>query len=128
MRYSDNKLSRIYSATDNYVEISRRAILIMQKQVGSLMLDGEGIAKKGLIIRHLILPNHLTNTEGVLKYIAKHLPKKTYLSLMSQYLPLYKAKSFPEISRKISRSEYDTACSMLEKYGIENGWTQEFGA
>jgi len=88
-------------------------------------LDKEGVAKRGLIIRHLLLPNLLPNTEGVFRFIATHLPKDTYISFMSQYLPLYKAKRFPKISRAVTKDEYEKACRFLESYGLDNGWIQK---
>lgn len=126
MRYSDNRLARTYSMADDYVEINRKAVLAMYNQVGGLILNKDGLAEKGLIIRHLVLPNLLTNTEGVLKYIASYISKKTYISLMAQYLPLYRAKEFPEISRTITQKEYKMACSLLNKYNLRYGWVQDF--
>jgi len=124
MRYNDNYLSQKYSMSGDYVDVNRSAVLIMHRQVGDLLIDQNGIAKRGLIIRHLVLPNLLYNTEGVIKYIAERLPKNTYISLMSQYLPLYKAKEYPQISRPITKEEYETACGLLEKYNLHNGWIQ----
>ena len=124
MRYSDNKLALVYSETADYVEINQKAIVSMHKQVGDLVATDSGIGKRGLIIRHLVLPNLLHNSEGVLKFISESLPKKTYISLMSQYLPLHKAKDHPELSRRITKKEYDTACAMLERYDLHYGWTQ----
>lgn len=126
MRYSDNKLSRLYSMTKDYVEINRSAISVMHKQVGRLRINKYGIAEKGLIIRHLVLPNLLSNTEGVLKHISHSLPRDTHISLMSQYIPLYKAKRFRELSRGLILKEYETACALLEKYRLDCGWVQDF--
>ena len=124
MRYCDNNLSRTYSMSEDYVDVNRSAILTMHGQVGGLILDEEGRAKRGLIIRHLVLPNLLSNTEGVLSYIAEHLPNNTYISLMSQYIPLYKARENPEIARPITKKEYEAACGMLDKYNLRHGWIQ----
>jgi len=124
MRYNHNSLSRRYSMADDYVEVNRAAISMMHKQVGDLVLDKNGIAKEGLIIRHLVMPGLLSNTEGVLKYIADFLPKKTHISLMSQYLPLHKAKNYPEISRTITSEEYEAACTLLDRYNLRYGWVQ----
>ncbi len=125
MRYGDNRLSRRYSSTNDYVEINRAAVSIMHDQVGTLTLDKSGVAKRGLIIRHLVLPGLLSNTDNILGYISQHLPKKTVISLMSQYIPIYKARTMPEISRAITPEEYEEACAMLEKYELTNGWLQE---
>ena len=126
MRYSNNKLSRIYSGTSDYVEINRGAIKTMRDQAGELEIDNDGIARRGLIIRHLVMPNLLSNTDGVLKYIASSVSKETYVSLMSQYLPLHKAREFPELSRALAQKEYMEASALLDKYGLANGWIQGF--
>jgi putative pyruvate formate lyase activating enzyme len=125
MRYADNGLSRDLSGSPDYVEVNRRAIDAMLRQVGSLSTDGEGIAKRGLIIRHLVMPGLLSNTEGVLRYISENLPSDTHVSLMSQYIPLYKAGGDPRIGRRLANDEHRTACGMLEKYHLEKGWVQE---
>lgn len=124
MRYSENDLSHAYSMTDNYVEINRRAISRMHRQVGDLVLDGEGAAKSGLIIRHLVLPGLLNNTEDILKYISTKISKDTHISLMSQYMPLYKAKDFPELNRPITSEEYKAACRLMDDLGLKHGWFQ----
>lgn len=125
MRYSDNSISELYSKTKDYVENNKKAIEIMYKHVGELIIDDYGVAKRGLIIRHLVIPNHLKNTQKILKYIAGHISKNTYISLMSRYLPLHKAKGFQNISRSLTPEEYKKASAMLHKYGLENGWTQK---
>lgn len=125
MRYGDNRLSRLYSSTNDYVEINRAAVSAMYEQVGTLIFDKDGVAKRGLIIRHLVLPGLLSNTDSILGYISQHLPKGTFISLMSQYIPLYKARAMPEISRPITPEEYKEARAMLEKYRLTNGWLQE---
>ncbi len=126
MRYSDNILSHAYSATRDYPEVSRKAVSIMLRQVGNLITDKDGVAEKGLIIRHLVLPNHLRNTEGVIKYIAENISKDAYISLMSQYIPLYKARHFPDISRSLTADEYNAASMLLNKHGLSRGWLQEY--
>lgn len=125
MRYSDNSISALYSKTKDYVENNKKAIEIMHKHVGELIIDDYGVAKRGLIIRHLVIPNHLKNTQKILKYIAEHISKNTHISLMSQYLPLHKAKDFQNISRSLTPREYEKASAMLHKYGLENGWIQK---
>ncbi len=98
----------------------------MFRQVGNLGLDENGIAKRGLIIRHLVLPNGNSGTEGVMKFLAEEISKDVYLSLMSQYFPAYKAHEIPELSRRITSEEYDEAYQIMQGYGLENGWVQEF--
>jgi len=125
MRYSDDAIGRKYSVAPRYPEINRAAIREMFRQVGNLELDEDGIAKRGLIIRHLVLPGGLSGTEGVMKFLAEEISKDVYISLMSQYFPAYKAKEYKELSRRITADEYEKARRIMEQYGLENGWVQE---
>jgi putative pyruvate formate lyase activating enzyme len=126
MRYNDNAIALRYSIAPHYVEINRAAIREMYRQVGNLVIDEEGIAKRGLIIRHLVLPGGLSGTEGVMKFLAEEISRDVYISLMSQYFPAYKANEFPEINRRITEAEYDAAYDSKMRYGLKNGWVQEF--
>ena len=126
MRYSDEAASRKYSIAPHYPEINRAAIREMYRQVGNLVLDEKGIASRGLIVRHLILPGGLSGTEGVMKFLAEEISRDVYISLMSQYFPAYKANEHKEISRRITADEYEEAYQLMQKYGLENGWVQEF--
>jgi len=125
MRYSDNAAAMKYSIAPHYPEINRAAILEMYRQVGNLELDEKGIAKRGLLVRHLVLPGGISGTEGVMKFLAEEISTKVYISLMAQYFPAYKATEFKELSRRISAEEYEEAREIMEKYGLENGWVQE---
>jgi putative pyruvate formate lyase activating enzyme len=125
MRYSDNRVAMRYSIAPHYVEVNRAAVREMYRQVGNLELDEHGIAKRGLIIRHLVLPGGLSGTEGVMKFLAEEISKDVYISLMSQYFPAYKAAEFKELSRRTTIDEYEDACRIMESYGLENGWVQE---
>lgn len=125
MRYSDDRIAMLYSIAPNYVEVNRAAVKEMFRQVGNLELDGHGIAKRGLIVRHLVLPGGLSGTEGVMKFLAQTISKDVYISLMSQYFPAYKANEFKELSRRTTTDEYEEACRIMEQYGLENGWVQE---
>lgn len=126
MRYSDNVPAIKYSAAPHYTEINQAAIKEMYSQVGNLALDENGIAKQGLLIRHLVLPNGLSGTEHIMKFLAEEVSKDVYISLMSQYFPAYQAHTFKEISHRISEKEYDDAYASMVKYGLENGWVQGF--
>jgi putative pyruvate formate lyase activating enzyme len=126
MRYSDDKAALKYSTAPHYPEINRAAIKEMYRQVGNLEIDGNGIAKRGLIIRHLILPNGLSGTGKIMKFLAEEISKDVYISLMSQYFPAYKAVEHKEINRRITENEYDAAYDIKMKYGLKNGWVQEF--
>ncbi len=125
MRYSDNAVALKYSIAPHYPEINRAAIREMFRQVGNLVLDENGVAQRGLIIRHLVLPGGLSGTEGVMKFLAEEISKDVYISLMSQYFPAYKANENRDINRRISEKEYDEAYDIKMKYGLKNGWVQE---
>jgi putative pyruvate formate lyase activating enzyme len=125
MRYSDEAAARRYSIAPHYPEVNRAAIREMYRQVGNLVLDHNGIATRGIIIRHLVLPGGLSGTEGVMKFLAEEISKDVYISLMSQYFPAYKACEIKELSRRITPEEYEEARSIMERYGLENGWMQK---
>ena len=125
IKYSDNEIARKYSGAGDYVEINRAALKEMKRQVGDLRVDDEGIAVKGLIIRHMVLPGNIENTKKSLEFIARELSPDTFVSLMAQYHTAHKSNMFPELSRGLTPEEYDEAVSCLESLGIHNGWTQE---
>lgn len=125
MKYFTGKAAEKYSRAKDYPEVSRGAILEMYRQVGSPVLDGSGLIKKGLIIRNLILPGHTRESIYILDWIAENLPKSVYVSLMSQYTPYFDAHKCPEINRPITRFEYEKVVSHLNKLGFENGYIQE---
>ncbi len=124
MRYFNEPVSKRYSLALHYPEINRVAVKEMFRQVGNLILDEEGIAKRGLIIRHLVLPNGLSGTEGVMKFLSEEISREVFISLMAQYFPAFKANEITELSRRITAEEYEDACQIMEKHGLENGWVQ----
>jgi putative pyruvate formate lyase activating enzyme len=124
MRYSDESISKKYSLAAHYPEINHAAIREMFRQVGNLVLDEGGIAKRGLIIRHLVVPTGLSGTEGVMKFLSEEISREVFVSLMAQYFPAYKAYEITELSRRITAEEYEEACQIMEKRGLENGWVQ----
>ena len=124
MRYSDPQVSKKYSGAEDYVNINREALLEMHEQVGDLTLE-DGIGTKGIIVRHLIMPENASGTEDVFRFIAERISEKTYISLMDQYFPCYKVLKDPILSRRITKEEYDNAKSLMEKYGLERGWVQD---
>lgn len=121
-KYSNDEMAEQYSSVDNYVEINRKALLEMARQVGELELDEFGIAKKGLIIRHLILPNGKAGSDGTLKWIAENI-SFARISLMSQYFPAHRAFDELGLDRRITDKEYSIAVSSLRKGGL-SGWIQ----
>ncbi|MDD5669513.1 MAG: 4Fe-4S cluster-binding domain-containing protein [Candidatus Omnitrophica bacterium] len=129
MRYADDSKALAYSFAKNYVYYNRTAVQEMFTQVKKTEFDGDGIMHKGLIIRHLVLPGDISGTEKTCEFISHNLSKETYISLMSQYTPFYKAATIPELSRRLTNEEYAHARDILEKFELENGWVQEsFGA
>ncbi|MDR1941904.1 MAG: radical SAM protein [Endomicrobium sp.] len=125
IKYADDVLSFKYSGVKNYVETNRRALIEMKRQVGDLQTDAQGIARKGIIIRHMVLPGNAENTKQCLDFIAGSLSAQTRVSLMSQYHKAYKSETFAELSKGLSYEEYDEAVSYLESLGFTNGWIQE---
>ncbi|MFZ1519259.1 MAG: radical SAM protein [Ignavibacteriaceae bacterium] len=124
-KYGNSEYAKTYSLVDNYFEKTKEAIKEMYRQVGDeLVYDGD-VVVRGLIIRHLILPNDLSDTEKVFKFIAEELSPNVHISLMSQYYPTNKAYKDILIDRALRNSEYDKALQLLEKYNLHNGWIQE---
>jgi len=125
MRYARSDMAVKYSRAPDYPKLNQAALKEMHRQVGVAQIDNAGIIKRGVIIRHLVLPGNISGTDKIMEFIAKELSKDTYISLMSQYFPCYKADQIPEISRRITYQEYVQARQAMEKYGLYNGWTQE---
>lgn len=126
-KYADNSLGIHYSKINNYFEIATKAIQEMVRQVGEPELNQEGVIQKGVMVRHLVLPNHIENSKKVLKWLRENLPKKIYVSVMAQYFPTYQAKNVENLNRKLTKEEWKEIESYIEKLGIENGYIQELG-
>jgi len=124
IKYSSNEKALKFSGIKNYVEFNRAAISEMFRQVGNLKLDKEGIAKRGIIVRHLVLPFDLAGSYESLKFLAS-LSQQIWISLMAQYYPCHKAIEHPLLSRKITPQEYQQVLTWAEKFGFENLLTQE---
>lgn len=128
MKYSDAALAAALSAAPDYVQTAKSAILEMYRQVGPVVIEDD-IMKKGMIVRHLVLPGQIDNSLGVLDWFAEAFPQGDVLfSLMSQYVPMGKAKMMPPFDRRVTEEEYDAVLSYLDFLGIENGFTQDFSA
>ena len=129
LRYASDVWAAKFSHTSDYVMRARRAILEMHRQVGDeLVLDGWGLAQRGLIIRHLILPNRLAGSYDSLTWLVHDISPKVTVSIMSQYYPTHLATQIAELCRKISASEYSEVLELVDKLGLENGWIQEMDA
>lgn len=124
LKYSDNNLAKRLSGVSNYVETAEKAIIAMFKTKGNLVVNQDGIAKKGVIIRHLVLPNHIDNTKNVLKWIHTNFPN-AHLSLMRQYFPAYKAERFNDIKSKLSKKEWSAVLKMLDNLHNIKGFIQD---
>jgi putative pyruvate formate lyase activating enzyme len=121
MKYMDSDKAAKYSAgASDYPEVTKRAVLEMHRQVGVHKMDKRGIAIRGLMIRHLVMPNRVAGTEKLIRWIAEALPKNTYMNIMAQYRVEYKAYDYPEIARGITEQEFLEAMDSAEKYGLTN--------
>ena len=125
-KYSDDDLGKRLSKVDNYFEIVTEALKEMYRQTGKAVFNGEGIMQKGMIIRHLVLPNHILNSRRVLKWINENM-HDVYVSVMAQYFPTYKAKEIDDINRKLTKEEYEQIENYLYRLDLENGYIQELG-
>jgi putative pyruvate formate lyase activating enzyme len=129
LKYADDDLGLQYSKVEDYPGHARTAITEMHRQVGSqLMTDAGGLVRRGLIIRHLVLPNDLAGSRSSLEWIANTLGPEVTISVMSQYYPTHRAVTTPLIDRKIRESEYQRVLDLLDELGMHNGWIQEPGA
>ena len=128
LRYADNRWGKEFSQVSDYVARARAAIREMYRQVGDLVVDEEGIAGKGLIVRHLILPERLAGTRDSLAWLVSEVSPTVTVSIMSQYFPTNRATEFPLLAREITLAEYLEVRTWLDELGIENGWLQEMGA
>lgn len=125
MRYANDPMALKYSDAQGYAGFNRQSVVEMQRQAGDLILDDNGIARKGLIIRLLALPGGISGTIDSLKFIRNSVSKNSYLSLMSQYYPTYKASGYKEISKGISKDEYKFIIDEAHLLGLNNGWIQQ---
>lgn len=127
LKYADNNLAKRYSNIDNYFETATQAIKEMYNQVGAPVLGENGIIKKGLIIRHLVLPNFIENSKKVLEWIKDNIDDDVYVSIMAQYFPTYLAKEDEYINRKLTKEEYEDIEEYVYELNFENGYMQDLG-
>ena len=128
LKYASDTRARELSQAPDYVRHARNAIKEMYRQVGELVLDRFGVAQRGLIVRHLILPNGLAGSQQSLTWLANEVSPGVAVSLMSQYQPAHRAHQFPLLSRHISLPEYEEALRVMGKLGLEKGWAQVMGS
>lgn len=120
MKYGDVETALRYSRIPKYPKINQQAVLEMYRQVGDLQVDADGIARRGLLVRHLVLPNNKANSDIILRFLAEQVSKKVYLNLMAQYHPAYLADSVPDLNRRITRQEYQQVISLAKEAGLAN--------
>jgi putative pyruvate formate lyase activating enzyme len=128
LRYASNKWGRRFSKAPDYVGRARAAISEMYRQVGNLIVDEANIARKGLIVRHLLLPNGIAGSRDSLSWLVGEVSPQVAVSLMSQYFPAHRAPRISLLSRTITAEEYDEVAELVEELGIENGWLQGMDA
>ena len=127
LKYYSNKLSIKYSKVNNYFSVATEAIKEMYRQVGTPKFNEDGIMQRGIIIRHLVLPNHIQNSKNILKWIKENMPQDVYVSIMAQYFPTYKAKEDELLNRKLTKKEYKEIEKFLYTLDLKNGYIQELG-
>lgn len=118
MKYADSQIARKYSKIQNYPQVNQAAVLEMYRQVGDLQIAPNGLATRGLLVRHLILPNNLAGTDQIVRFLADEVSMNTYLNLMDQYQPAFRSHNYPDLDRPITREEYRDAVLMAETAGL----------
>ncbi len=119
MKFADSKVAEPLLGVADYAEINRAAVLEMHRQVGDLVLNNQGIARRGLLVRHLVLPENLAGSDRILPFIAEQLSPNTWLNLMDQYRPCYRADRYPPLDRPPSRAEYRRAVRWAASAGLQ---------
>lgn len=117
-KYADAAIALKYSKVESYPETAKKAIKEMHRQVGELVLDEEGIAVRGVLVRHLVLPGGLAGTAEVMRFLAEEISRDTYVNIMDQYRPCFRAAEFPPLNRTITRAEFDEAVQLAKAHGL----------
>lgn len=125
IKYASPEVARFCSGRPDYVDINRMALREMWRQVGPLEVDGMGMARRGMLVRHMVLPEDLAGTGACLSFLAEEMGPSVWVSLLSQYFPAHKAHGLPPLDRRITEREYDAALEQLDRLGIVNGFVQE---
>ncbi len=118
MKFADSAVARPLLGVGDYAEVNRAAVQQMHRQVGDLVLDDAGIARRGLLIRHLVLPDNLAGTDTILEFIARDISVNTYLNLMDQYRPCYRADEYSSLDRRLSKDEFRAAVAKAKALGL----------
>ena len=118
MKYSEGKIAEQLSGIKDYPQVNQAAIKEMHRQVGDLKIDKQGVAQRGLLVRHLVLPNRLAGTQEVVRFLAREVSTNTYLNVMAQYHPCYKAFDIPSLARPLQRQEFYKAIDLAHQQGL----------
>jgi putative pyruvate formate lyase activating enzyme len=118
MKYASEKNGRKYSGVADYPRVNQAAVKTMHAQVGDLVLDENGLAVRGLLVRHLVLPNGIAGSREIIRFLAEEISKATWLNIMDQYYPAYRASEFPELTRRITPQEYEEVVKMAKEAGL----------
>ena len=118
MKYSDEKAAEQLSGIEDYPRVNKAALREMHRQVGDLEIDKQGIAQRGLLVRHLVLPNKLAGTQEVVRFLAREISTNTYLNIMAQYHPCYKAFDIPQLARPVNEDEFSEAINLARQQGL----------
>ena len=119
MKYGDSVLAHRFSHVRNYVEFNQKAVQEMHRQVGDLIIGDDGVARRGLLVRHLVLPNNISGTDEVLGFIAEEISTNTYVNIMDQFRPCYRAEEAPELDRMITTAEFEHALDVARRCGLK---------
>jgi putative pyruvate formate lyase activating enzyme len=118
MKYDDENIAKELSGVRNYPAVNKTAVKEMHRQTGALEVNGEGVAQRGLLVRHLVLPHGLAGTKGIVHFLSEEIARNTYINIMAQYHPCYKAFQIPGLGRRISSAEFHEALSFAEQAGL----------
>ena len=118
MKYADPENARRYSRARDYVKVNQGAVKAMHRQVGDLVLDANGIALRGLLVRHLVLPGDLAGTAEIVRFLRDEISPDTYINVMAQYRPCYRAREHPPLDRSITNQEYAAAARLAQEAGL----------
>ena len=119
MKYASAQLAKIYSKASDYPAINQAAVREMYRQVGDLQINGRGLATRGLLVRHLVLPDNLAGSDQIVRFLAEEISSNTYLNLMDQYHPAHKASQYPKLNRRITRHEFEVAVQAARQAGLQ---------
>ncbi len=118
MKYSDEKVAEQLSGIKDYPQVNRTAVKEMHRQVGDLEIDEQGVARRGLLVRHLVLPDRLAGTQEIVRFLAQEVSSNTYLNIMAQYHPCYKAFAIPSLARPLQQQEFNEAIDLAHQQGL----------